>query len=334
MDQNDSLLSEDQIEEIKSALLSNMTQAIEEDIEPIENRILQLAKAVAQIPKDSSISIQSAYTRAFALLHYVDYYIGAYPRQVAYVTNTGDVYTAPLIEMANHIDNNYRIVGGARGMEKLLTHEMQELLSQEHLEKVKAAFIGTNNRLQRFYSRMKSTGVYSTRQGGFLLYKNQAGEWIGQRILNFGDVKEAYLAAMLDRKNNQNSFKKLPIGTDQYKSHELISYFAQKYLYAVDSKSSVGGEDVISKILSAQFAVKGEKAAAPALQQYVSFAEAIINKNPKQKLKNMLKQYIQAEKKQPAGLRNLILKETYKTREDIENMIEQTLLSGQNFSFK
>ena len=332
---DEEILTEEEINQIKEALLNNTEQAIKEDVIPIETRIFQLAQAVAEIPKNEAITIQQAYTRAFALLHYIDYYLDQYPRKVAYITNTGNIYTAPLIAMADHIDNNYRIIHGSRGMEKMLTQEMKELLSQDHIDKVKAAFNGTVNRLNRFYARAKEQGLFSTKQSGFLLYKNQSNQWQGQRVLNFGDVKEAYFAAMLDRsKTSQQKFKQLSPGADQFKSHELISYFAQKYLYNVSNASSVGGEDVNSKILSAQYAVKGKGASAPNLQQYITFAESIINKNPKQKLQNMLKTYLRNEQQQNQGLRNLVLSSTYRTKKELEEMVMTTLSQGGKFEFK
>ena len=108
------------------------------------------------IPNDKNISIQQAYQRAFALMDYVDYFLGNLPRQIAYITNTGNVYTAPLIQMANHINNKYRIIGGSKNMKKMLTNEMNKKFSEKHVITLKAAFQGTKNRLSRFYEKYKN----------------------------------------------------------------------------------------------------------------------------------------------------------------------------------
>lgn len=274
------------------------------------------------IPNDKNISIQQAYQRAFALMDYVDYFLGNLPRQIAYITNTGNVYTAPLIQMANHINNKYRIIGGSKNMKKMLTNEMNKKFSEKHVITLKAAFQGTKNRLNRFYEKYKN--FYSQRQGGFLLYKNPS-KWQGQKVLNLGDVKEAYFSALVD--SNQEIDNK-PIGSDKYKSHELISYFAQKYLYFVSNKAAISEEDVSSDILSAQFAVKGSKASAPNLKQYIDLATEIINKKGANSLKAVLEEYFTTESQnEQKGLRNLVLKETYNTKIELENAIEQMLLN-------
>ena len=325
----ENILTNEEVDQIVLNLLKLGQESIEEDIQnnSLENRIMQLAQAVAAIPNNKNISIQQAYQRAFALIDYVDYFLGKLPRQIAYVTNTGSVYTASLIHMANYINNNYRIAGGSRGMKKMLISEMNEKFSKRHVEKVKAAFQGTKNRLNRFYEKYQT--FFSQRQGGLLLYK-QSSKWLGQRVLNFGDVKEAYFSAMVD---SDQTIDEKPVGSNKFKSHELISYFAQKYLYFVSNKSAISEEDVSSDILSAQFAVKGSKASAPKLQQYINLATEIINKKKNASLKEVLENYFALESQdEKKGLRNLVVESGYKTKIELENAIEKMLVKQKNLT--
>lgn len=325
---NDALLEVQDVNTIIKDLLETGSEEINEGIQQdiILNNIRVLAVKVVEIEDNKGITIQEAYQRVFDLIDTIDRVLGNLPRILAYVTDTGNIYLAPLNEMSQHINNEYRIAGIGNNGRKLLEKELQKSFGEQHVKIVKAAFHGTQARLERHFSIYKK--YYSTKQNGYLLYKTASNKWQGQRILNYGDVKEAYFAAMID----DDYVKKMaldskPIGRSPYQSHELISYFAQKYIGSVSNKSALLEEDVMSETLQAQFAVKGSGASAPLLKQYINFAEKISNTKFNEELEQIIRQYMILNQDANKGLRNLVLEESRKTKKEMELFIEENVLN-------
>lgn len=168
---------------------------------------------------------------------------------------------------------------------EIVEKRLQEKGQEEHLNHARIAYIGTYNRLQRFFERRKAAGkgiyinqegkeVNKTHQGGIILWKIQR-QWMLGKVANFGDLKEAYATLLMT--NHQHDLLTNTLGDAPYYEHELIGKFFEKYIHNVTNKAAIFGEDINFGDAKYQWSVKSYKAQMPSLKQYINAATLIKN---------------------------------------------------------
>ena len=239
-----------------------------------------------KIRNEETLFVRSKYLLAFNFDNALTKFRGEVPKSAVYVLiDTQGVphsYNMPLQELVLLLNKEGRI--GNPTMSGFIRKEYQTLEEQKlkedaeeslHIQTVQAAYSGTSARLGRYYEKFGLSG--SAAQGGRLLWKT-GREWTIARVNNGGDLKEAYVAAlMVKHKSDLDRLCGIGIGGGPYYSHALIETFFNNYIYGVTNMAAIREEDVVTD--SAQYAVKGSKAAAPVFNQYLETAEHIINSN-------------------------------------------------------
>lgn len=226
-------------------------------------------------------------------------YRGELPKQVAYVVIVKGVpktYVMSLTELAEKASLQNRIFISEKKLqaeqkqvlEEILLQNAHSLTSQqemeEHIDYAKAAYTGTYNRLQRFLQVRKQYQA----QGMLLLFK-VGNIWEIARVINIGDVKEAYVAALMAEHKKDCLCINGAKGFPDYYDHNLIQMFFLKYIHNVTNRPAIIEEDV--RGLGFQFAVKGRGANLPSLEQYVNAAREVMrHTNPmsQEEIKNYL----------------------------------------------
>ena len=166
----------------------------------------------------------------------------------------------------------------------------KENLQTEHQRAAEAAFIGTSNRLNRYFEKVnekakKADPKAKTRQGGVALLmwnlsKPNPKGWVIARVNGFGDVKEAYIAAFYTEHGSSedklSSEKKIG-PEDGYYNDDLIASFFY-YINKVTNMAAIREEDVVTK--DSQYAVKSTSAHLPSIVQYLKVAREIVSVDP------------------------------------------------------
>ena len=243
------------------------------------------------------------YTNLLNFSKSIELFLGHLPSMFIYTLVDKDsgeiiIYKLPLeamLETVSYLGAGAKFTKNTeKQMDKILkSYEGQNgvgKISQKQAENISQnavyAYEGTYNRLNRFYDKKKQVldrakkanpdlnikqGEYQ-HQGGILLYK-PAGEWIVSKVINMGDVKEAYTNAIL---NPDSYFNALNPGKPLYYSHLLIQEFFNKFISKVTNKGAVAGEDIETKDF--QYAVKSMNATLPNIFQFKEVAIQILNK--------------------------------------------------------
>lgn len=244
-------------------------------------------------------SIQAYYQKAKYLLafefdNYVNNFLGGLPKEAIYVIEdekNGGVSTfkMPMSELAKHSDKDGRVniamsklkqlfavKKGLKAEERKSIEEGDDI-DPTHVLKAQSAYKAVRARLDRYYEKRKENAASAEerskmqKQGGILLWK-LSHKWTMARVLNFGDVKEAYTAALLTKHNSpEDKLSRVDIGKPEYYSHALVATFFNYYLHNVDSQAAILGEDVMTE--NAQYGVKSKKAPLPSLNQYLETAK-------------------------------------------------------------
>ena len=165
----------------------------------------------------------------------------------------------------------------------------KENLQTEHQRAAEAAFIGTSNRLNRYFDKVnekakKTDSNARTKRGGVALLmwnlsKPDPRGWVIARVNGFGDVKEAYIAAFYtphgSREDKLSAYEdEKYIGPeDGYYNDNLIAAFFY-YINKVTNMAAIREEDVVTK--DSQYAVKSNSAHLPSIVQYLKVANEII----------------------------------------------------------
>ena len=259
--------------------------------------------------KDKDLLLRSKYLLAFSFDAKVKNFLGQVPSKALYVHTFIDKETNHLDLQTEEMDLTDLIslltsTTGSTGNEigKLISKsgelpkdqtEEGKLLNQDngklekHVEHARIAYIGTYNRLQRFFERRKAAGKDTyinkkgeekkkTRQGGIILWKLQKA-WTVGKVSNEGDLKEAYVKLLMAK--HENDLVTSVTGKSPFYNHELVGQFFQNYIWNVTNKSAILEEDVVGE--NSQWAVKSYNASMPSLKQYITAARAIINADPK-----------------------------------------------------
>lgn len=244
-------------------------------------------------------TVQLRYTAAFMFDQQLTKFYGEVPRKALYVyqNSKGDLstYELDLVGLIKAADYTGRI---REGQIKSESNHIIEKLDKEnkekkmHIAQAQNAYKGIANRLARFYEKAN----LPTKQSGIVMWK-LGRRWTLAQVLNYGDLKEAYAAAIMTKHlSDLDVLCGISSGTPPYYSHELISTFFNQYVYNVTNKAAIIEEDIVTDV--AQYAVKGAKSALPSILQYIVAAETIIN-NPnfmsQEEFKNKLMEYFPKE---------------------------------------
>lgn len=236
--------------------------------------------AMADNNKRKTYYVQSCYRLAFEFNEKLNKFRGLVPSRALFVYTSKNEATPLTYEMSmqnlvNLIDRHGRIYQNMtllnnESVAKKLEQEMKNKQLEDHVERSRNAYNGTYNRLEKYF---ESSGK-KQHSNGILMWKQQR-DWILKKIINYGDVKEAYIQAIFTEHKSKYDYLCIvkDAGYDPYYSHELIRVFFMNYMTTVTNKSAIVEEDVITG--SAQYAVKGQAASAPSLNQYLKMAEFI-----------------------------------------------------------
>lgn len=222
-------------------------------------------------------TVQLRYTAAFMFDQQLTKFYGEVPRKALYVyeNSKGDLstYELDLAGLIKAADYTGKILEGRAKKEsfKIIETELkkEDEENKKHIAQAQSAYKGIANRLARFYEKAN----LPTKQGGIVMWK-LGRRWTLAQVLNYGDLKEAYAAAIMTKHlSDLDVLCGIPSGTPPYYSHELISTFFTKYIYNVTNMAAIIEEDIVTDI--AQYAVKGDKSELPGISQYIKAAETI-----------------------------------------------------------
>lgn len=208
-----------------------------------------------------------------------------------------------LVELANGEGRLFLKVGDLKGEEiSQIEKEDKNGLDKKHIDEAQSAYRGVAARLTQFYNK---TGVRYCKNG--LLMWKTSKLWTIARVTNYGDVKEAYIAALMT-KHIQNVDKLYGLGPGQpaYYDDLLIESFFNNYIHNVTNMAAIVEEDINFDWNSAQYAVKSAGASLPSLNQYLTTAKFISQQKTILEPKE-LSDYIRNELFPMDAKRNLIL---------------------------
>lgn len=228
----------------------------------------------------------SAYALAFQFDAYLSNFRQELPREVAYVHIGSDgkpeAYSVPLNQLQMLVNSKGQILPSANvlkrygTLESELLNKQQELQNEEkdqnrHISVAQSAYIGTSKRLDRFREKYGRSG-----QTNGLIMWNLNKIWYINVVNGYGDIKEAYVAALMTKHMMQldHLCRVKDIGDVPFYSHELISTFFNDYVTKVTALAAIVEEDVVTDVR--QIAVKGSYGSWPSLTQYLDVAKEII----------------------------------------------------------
>ena len=288
-----------------------------------------------------TIRLRLAYLSAFKFAEYVHQYLGQ-PLSKALVVIDGDdgkPYTVEisLIELvkaagsAGHIHQEWvkDIIGVSE------TKTVEELSKEaafkeqdDHLKNLRKAysFVQNNMRYVEQTRIKKRDGKEVEVTGGqyYIKLYNNNNDWRTYNIINQGDLKEAYAAALM--RQHQDNITDLGEkvdniclpdiqgdASDKYKEDRILaSEFFHNYIALVNNKKALLGEDIILK--NVQYAVKAADATMPKLGQYIRAAQAILAS--KDNLEEGIKEYFDKEQDKKVALRNKLVETEIKAVTD------------------
>ena len=213
-------------------------------------------------------------------------------------------------------------------LKKEYKEEKDQTQIEEHINNVKRAYsyIITNSK-----TKEKNKTLYVR------LPKDKEREnWGTYKFLNYGDLKEAYAAALIeshiqDINGTKDILCQVADGTDKDDDGFLAKIFFENYVTQVDNKGALLGEDIVARHRHMQYAVKATNAHLPSLNQYIDFAKDVLDSN-----KNLTKDDInkmansweeintKTERKKGQRNRELTEKEAKKVAYLFEKSVEQS----------
>ena len=224
--------------------------------------------------------LRSKYLLAFKFDKALNKFLEEIPKSILYVYDDGQgnvsTYKMSMTELAKRATKEGRInvsLNQLQSEHRQSLEESGELIDAEHVKKAQSAYSGATSRLNRFYEK----AGYEQKQGGLLMWK-LGKEWTVARVSNAGDLKEAYVAALMtEHKSNMDYLLDNSIGSPAYYDENLIAEFFKSHIQKVTNKAAIIEEDIITEQM--QYGVKSAKAQMPSLQQYISVAEFISKQN-------------------------------------------------------
>ena len=187
---------------------------------------------------------------------------------------------------------------------KDLSIEATSQIKTKHLQRLQIAYSYVQQHMRYVeQTRIKvKDGKEKKITGGqyYIKLHNNNDEWRTYNIINQGDLKEAYAAALM--RQHQTKFDSICKAKKQDEV-DLASAFFHNYIALVDNKGALLGEDIILKNI--QYAVKAADATMPKLAQYIRAAQAILAS--KNNLQKGIKTYFKKEKDKQVALRNKLV---------------------------
>ena len=241
---------------------------------------------------------QQKYLLAINFEHYLSIYRKEKERSAIYVTVDSKGHIAGSYEIPMKELITYSLKSGEFSESQINTEgrisiegspEEQSLLNARHIEEAQMAYNGVYERLERYYEVAEYKKQEKKKIGGFLLQKNSKG-WVEGQVLNYGDLKEAYIAYLFD--THGGNVCKLAGGNPPYYNHAFIGQFFEKYASKVTNLAAIREEDIISNKRKKQYAVKGLGAKLPSFNQYFVIAKYLAYGNYKMIDRKKLEQYI------------------------------------------
>lgn len=250
---------------------------------------------IGNLKFDDFTSLRAVYLLGFKFQNLYQRYFDQSPSEVAYVTDTGQIYTGSIQYLA--LQGTGQI--NKKGQEVLRVGGISEFLTKvkDMDQKLLVNYKSIAEEMQKYYNKLEElTNNYSNEQkeNSRLFYKYtkkdktidysliRQNAYISfgqnyQRILNYGDLKEALVKAWRSGKTSRRS---------------ILSA-----LQKVSNKGAILEEDVD------QFAVKSSGAKLPQLSEFVILANAVINSGDvpnRTQIENSIS-------KHKEGVRNIVL---------------------------
>ena len=277
----------------------------------------EAANYIKMKQKHDVFYVKAKYLLAFQFDNAVNKFVQGLPKEAVYVfedKKTGKVstYKMSMTELAKHANAAGRLFVGITKLKaeerKSIEEDEKSGIDEEHIAKARAAYMGVTARLNRYYEKKKEemsaeSASKMQQQGGILMWK-MGRDWTLARVLNKGDIKEAYAAALLSKhKTQEDKLYSAGIGEPDYYSHELISSFYESYITSVTNQAAIAGEDIIGD--EAQYGVKSVGATMPSLNQYLEVAKWVASRDSVFTVEE-LKSFIE-EKYNEGAARNIII---------------------------
>ena len=285
-----------------------------------------------------TIRLRLAYLSAFKFAEYVHRYLGQHLSKALVVVDgdDGTPYTVEisLIDLvkatgsAGHIHQEWISQLGDKKNLSELSKEAALGEQKDHVKKLRKAYSFVQNNMR--YVEQTRTKIKDGKEvevtGGqyYIKLYNNNNDWRTYNIINQGDLKEAYAAALM-RQHQDNitdlgekvDYICLPDiqgdASDKYKEDRILaSEFFHNYIALVDNKGALLGEDIM--LDNIQYAVKAAGATMPKLGQYIRAAQAILAS--KDNLEEGIKEYFDKEKDKKIALRNKLVETVTKDIED------------------
>jgi len=238
--------------------------------------ILKDAMGLVKKSNQQLVLLQASYAYAFWFDEQLKQFRGQVPSSALFVLEDSkgmlSTYEMPmlsLIKYVNAADKNRLNASNALLRKELDGVKKEDVFDAEHVAQAQAAYTGVSNRLERYWSK-----VGGQRQDGILLWK-EGREWIAAKVLNKGDLKEAYTAALMsEHKSKMDKLCGIPTGSPKYYSHELVRVFFNEHISKVSNAAAIQEEDIIMP--NRQYGIKSFRAELPSLNQYYDTAKWII----------------------------------------------------------
>ena len=284
--------------------------------------------------KARTIRLRLAYLSAFKFAEYVHQYLGQ-PLSKALVVLDGDdgkPYTVELslVELvkaagsAGHFHQEWiqaMIESSQTDAKRRLSIEANLQNQDEHLKLLQTAYSYVQENMK--YVQQTKTKIKEGKEvkvtGGqyYIKLYNEHNEWRTYNIINKGDLKEAYAAALM--RQHQTKIRGLDsiCQTNNRNEINLASTFFHNYIAQVDNKQALLGEDIMLDDI--QYAVKATNAQLPSLAQYVRAAQAILAS--KDNLQQGIEDYFNKEVNKKVALRNKLVETVTEDIADALNSI-------------
>ena len=214
-------------------------------------------------------------------------------------------------------------------LKKEYKEEEDQKQIEEHINNVKRAY---NYIITHSKTKAKNNTLY------IQLPKDKEREnWGTYKFLNYGDLKEAYAAALIeshiqDINGTKDLLCQAADGTNKNDDGGFLAkIFFENYVTQVDNKGALLGEDIMARHRHMQYAVKATNAHLPSLNQYIDFAKDVLDSNKnltKKDIEKMAKSWeeinTQTGRKKGQRNRELTEKEAKKVAYLFEESVEQS----------
>ena len=282
--------------------------------------ILKDAMGLVKKSNQQLVLVQACYAYAFWFDEKLKQFRGQVPSSALFVLDTkkGPVtYELPMVSLIKYVnaaDKNRLNASNALLRKELDGVKKEDIFDAEHVAQAQAAYTGVSNRLERYWSK-----IGGQRQDGLLLWK-EGREWVVARVLNKGDLREAYTAALMsEHKSKMDKLCGIPTGSPDYYSHDLVKTFFNEHISKVSNAAAIQEEDIIMP--NKQYGIKSFRAELPSLNQYYDAAYWILNH------KEATREELETElRKGGEAFRNKILGTfNAKGNEAIDNLLNTTI---------